>query len=674
MRIFQPIQRFTLSLFAVWTSVVLLGSAATAQTSAPNPTRPAEPATVRANAAFAATLPWTDRQAFEDARRGFVAALPDALVPGEGPRPVWSMKPYAFLLADKVPDTVNPSLWRQAQLNAIHGLFKVTDGIYQVRGMDLANMTIVEGDTGLIVIDPLLTTQTARAALDLYLAHRPFKPVVAVIYTHSHGDHFGGVKGVTSDADVASGKVRVIAPEGFLDHAVAENIIAGNAMSRRAHYQFGTLLPPGERGHVDTGLGKALSRGSFTLIPPTDSVTPRNLQQRIDGVDIEFFLAPGSEAPAELMMYFPRQRVLNTAEVTSQHMHNVYTIRGAEVRDASLWSRYIAQVRERYAARSDVLIAQHHWPVWSSQRITRYLGLHRDLYKYIHDQSVRLLNHGYLPGDIAEALKLPAALESEWSTRGYYGTLRHNARAIYQKYLGWYDANPAHLNPLPPQAGARKAIDYMGGVAKVLERARADYANGEYRWVASVMSQAVWADPGNAEARALAADALEQLGYQAEAGTWRGAYLTGAQELRQGPPKIGVPGTLTPDTLKALSTELFFDFMAVRLNGPKADGKRVVTRWDFTDLQQSYVLNLENATLTYLPVAPATPIAPGDALDARLTLSRATLDQILLRQLSFPAAVQSGAIRVQGDSAKLFEVLQLLDEFAPTFAIVEPVR
>jgi alkyl sulfatase BDS1-like metallo-beta-lactamase superfamily hydrolase len=341
------------------------------------------------------------------------------------------------------------------------------------------------------------------------------------------------------------------------------------------------------------------------------------------------------------------------------------------VRDASLWSRYIAQVRERFAARSDVLIAQHHWPVWGGERIARYLALQRDLYKYIHDQSVRLLNHGMLPGDIAENLKLPASLENEWSARGYYGTLRHNARAIYQKYLGWYDANPAHLNPLPPQAEARKAIEYMGGMAQVLERAHADFAKGEYRWVASVMSQAVYAEPSNAEARHLAADALEQLGYQSEAGTWRGAYLMGAQELRNGPPKIDSPNTLTPDTLKALSTELIFDYMAVRLNGPKAEGKKVLTHWTFTDQRQAYVLNLENSTLSWLPKTTETSNA---GVDASLTLSRATLDDILLRKLSFPDAVQSGAIRIEGNPMKLFEVLQLLDNFEPYFPIVEPVK
>lgn len=630
--------------------------------------KPAEPTTARANAAVADALPFADRQAFDDARRGFVAALPDALVPGPGPgdQPAWSMAPYAFLAADAVPDSVNPSLWRQARLNAIHGLFQVADGIYQVRGMDLANMTIVEGETGLIVIDPLMNVAPARAALDLYLAHRPQRPVVAVIYTHSHIDHFGGVKGVTTEDEVRAGKVRILAPEGFMAHAVAENIIAGNAMGRRAMYQFGTQVPPGERGSVDGGLGKTLSRGAPTLIAPTDTIDGNSLKQRIDGVDIEFFLAPASEAPAEMMMFFPRQRVFNGAEVLSHNLHNVYTIRGAEVRDASLWSRYIGEVRDRFAGQTDVLIAQHHWPVCSGERVALYLAVQRDLYKYIHDQTVRLLNHGWLPGDIAEHLKLPSTLDKEWSARGYYGTLRHNARAVYQKYMGWYDANPAHLDPLPPREQARKLIDYMGGIDRVLERARADFGKGDYRWTAWVMSEAVQADPANQEARALGADALEQLGYQAEAATWRSAYLAGAGELRNGPPKLPAMATANPEMVKAIATDMFFDYLGVRLNGPKADGRRATLNWRFTDTGERFVVNLENAALTHLRGRQAA-----DA-DATIVMTRATLDEISLRRTSFGEAVKAGAIEIDGRADKLFELLGLLDTFDPTFPIVEP--
>ncbi|WP_320423924.1 alkyl/aryl-sulfatase [Roseateles agri] len=629
--------------------------------------KPAEPATVRANADFGATLPWADKQSFEDARRGFIAGIPGNVIAGTGPAPAWNMAAYDFLSGD-APPTVNPSLWRQAQLNAISGLFKVTDGMYQLRGLDLANMTIVEGKTGLIVIDPLLTAETSRAGLELYYQHRPKRPVVAVIYSHGHADHFGGVKGVTSDEEVAAGKVRIYAPDGFMETAIAENIIAGNAMSRRAAYQFGALLPPGSMGHVDTGLGKALSRGALTLIPPTDVITAKAPEQVIDGVPIEFILAPGSEAPAEMMMYFPQQRVLDTAEVTTQHMHNVYTIRGAEVRDANKWSGYISDVRERYAAKADTLIMSHHWPVYGTAGVDHFLVVQRDLYKFMHDQTVRLLNEGWTPGDIAETLKLPASLEKEWTAHGYYGTLSHNTRAIYQKYLGWYDANPAHLNPLPQSEEAKKQIEYMGGIDAVLAKARADYAKGEYRWVASVMSQAVFADPTNQAARQLAADALEQLGYQAEAGTWRGAYLSGAQELRRGVPKLPPPSTLNADTLKAVNLELFFDFLGVRLNAAKAEGKRLVLNWNFTDTKQQFTMNLENSALTWVEGRLAAKP------DAGLTLTRDALNQFLLGRAKLPELMQQGLVKPEGDVRKFGELFAMFDNFTPDFPIVEPLK
>lgn len=646
-------------------SLLLLALLASFQAQAAAAPRDAEPATRAAQAEVGKRLPFADRAAFDDARRGFIAALPDALVAGDGDAPAWNMAPYAFLDAQQAPATVNPSLWRQAQLNAIHGLFQVAEGIYQIRGMDLANMTIVEGEQGLIVIDPLFTPATARAAVDLYLAHRPTKPVVAVIYSHSHIDHFGGVKGVVSDEQVASGAVRIYAPQGFMAHAVSENVIAGNAMSRRATYMYGTRLEPGARGHVDTGLGKTLSNGAQTLIPPTDSIGENGVRD-IAGVEIEFHMANGSEAPAELMMYFPAQRVLNTAEVTSQHMHNIYTIRGAEVRDASRWSRYIDEVRERFGARTDVLIAQHHWPVWGSEKSLHFLAVQRDLYKYIHDQSVRLMNHGYRPGEIAEALQLPASLEQEWAARGYYGTLKHNARGVYQKYLGWYDANPANLDPLPPVESARKSIEYMGGIDAVIARAREDFARGEYRWVASVMSQAVHAEPDNRAARELAADALEQLGYQAESGPWRGAYLSGALELREGAPDSATAKSLGTDLLKALDTGMFFDLLGIRLNGPKAAGKHIVLNWRFSDSGEDFRVNLQNSTLTWLPGRLA------EDPDATVNLTRATLDRILLKQTSFPKAVLLGDIDIDGNPLKLFELLRLMDDFDPGFPLIEP--
>ncbi len=628
----------------------------------------AEPATVQANADFAKSLPWADKQSFDDARRGFVAALPGGLIPGTGPLPTWNMGAYAFLDKAEAPATVNPSLWRQAQLNSIHGLFKVTEGMYQLRGMDLSNMTVIEGKTGLIIIDPLTTAETAKAAMDLYYQHRAQKPVVAVIYSHGHLDHFGGVKGVISEEDVAAGRAKVYAPDGFMETAVAENIIAGNAMTRRGTYQIGALLPAGERAHVDGGLGRGIPRGGVTLIAPTDIITAKTSKLEIDGVLIEFMQTPASEAPSEMMMYFPQHKVLNTAEVTSQTMHNILTLRGAEVRDANAWSRYISQGLEQYGGRAEILVAQHHWPVWGAERLSAYLKTQRDLYKFIHDQSVRLLNLGYKPGEIAEALKLPASLESTWSARGYYGTLRHNARGIYQKYLGWYDANPANLNPLPEAEEAKKAIAYMGGAEAVLVKARADFAKGEFRWVVSVAKQLVFADPANKAARELAADAMEQLGYQSESGTWRAIYLTGAQELRTGAPKLPPLQTLNADTLKAVSLGLFFDYLGVRLNASKAEGKAIVVNWNFTDSGKQFVLNLENSALTYVEGRQA------EKADVSLALTRQVLDQVLLGKLSFPGGMQQGLIKVQGDPRKFGELMGMLDSFTPDFAIVEPLR
>jgi len=625
----------------------------------------AEPATRAANEAFAQSLPVSDRTDFEDAKRGFIATLPDGVIAGPGPRPAFDARPYAFLQKTEVPATVNPSLWRQAQVNAIHGLFKVTDRVYQVRGLDIANLTIVEGDSGLILIDPLLSNETAKAALALYLQNRPAKPVIAVIYSHSHADHFGGGKGVMSEEDAASGKVKVIAPDGFMEHAVAENVIAGNAMSRRAQYQFGSALPVGEQAQVDTGLGKALSRGTISLIPPNDLIKQPYETRTIDGVEIEFHLVPGSEAPSEMILYFPQFKVLNMAEDATHNMHNLYTIRGAEIRDGRLWSKYIGEAIQRYGDRTEVVIAQHHWPMWGNSRIVAFLKKQRDLYKFIHDQSVRLLNEGLTPTEIAEQLKLPPSLANEWFSRGYYGTLSHNAKAVYQFYLGWYDANPADLNPLPRAEAARKQVEYMGGADAVLKRARDDFAAGQYRWVASVTSQLVFADPANKDARDLGADALEQLGYQSEAATWRNAYLLGAAELRRGVPKAP-PSGASAALLKGISIDLAFDVLGVRLNAARAEGKTIVINWTFRDLNQTYVMTLENSALTHISGPPA------DSADLSLTLTRAALDALTLKQRTFPDAVASGDISFRGNPLKLQELTGMLDEFTPDFEIVEP--
>jgi alkyl sulfatase BDS1-like metallo-beta-lactamase superfamily hydrolase len=627
----------------------------------------AEPATRAANDAFVKALPFSDRADFDDAKRGFIATLPDGVIAGPGGRPAFDTKPYAFLQKDEAPATVNPSLWRQAQLNAVNGLFKVTDRVYQVRGLDIANMTIVEGERGLILVDPLLSNETATAALDLYLQNRPAKPVTAVIYSHSHADHFGGARGVISAEDAASGGVKVIAPDGFMEHAVAENVIAGNAMRRRAQFQFGSTLPIGERAQVDTGLGKALAIGTVSLIPPNDVIKQAYETRNVDGVEIEFHLVPGSEAPAEMLLYFPQFKLLNMAEDATHTMHNLYTIRGAEIRDGRLWSRYIADAIERYGDKTDAVIAQHHWPIWGNERIVAFLKKQRDLYKFIHDQSVRLLNHGLTSTEIAEQLKLPPSLAGDWASRGYYGTLSHNAKAVYQFYLGWYDANPADLNPLPRVEMAKKQVDYMGGAAAVLKRARDDFAAGQYRWVASVASQLVFADPLNQDARNLGADALEQLGYQSEAATWRNAYLLGAVELRGGVPAQRGDGA-NAELLKGVSIDLAFDFLGVRLNAAKAEGKTIVVNWTFTDRNETYVMNLENSALTH------TAGKLSGHADVGVALSRATLDAITLKQRSFLGSIATGDVSISGNPLKLAELFGLLDEFPPGFEVVEPKK
>ena len=650
-------------------AVLLVGATCLASTSAvsaqPND---AEPATRRANAEVLRSLPFGDRVDFDEAQRGFIAALPGAIMSTDGQRTIWSMQPYAFETGE-APATVNPSLWRQAQLDNFHGLFKVTDRVYQIRGLDDSNMTIVESDGGLIVIDTLSAAESAKAAMGLYYQNRPRKPVVAVIYTHPHTDHFGGVKGVVSEEEVRAGKVKIFAPDHFMDFAVADNVVAGNAMFRRSLYQFGSVLPPGERGQVDAGHGKNVPRGgTLTLIAPTDLIKESYETRTIDGVDIEFHLVPGSEAPAEMTMYFPQFKVLNMAEDTNHTMHNLYALRGAEVRDARLWSSYINEALDRYGDRSDVLIAQHQWPTWGAERIAAFLKKQRDMYKYIHDQSVRLLNRAYTPNDIAETLRMPASLAGDWSARGYYGTLSHNAKAVYQKYLGWYDANPANLSPLPPAEQARRTVDYMGGADAVIARARDDFKAGHYRWVASVMNQVVFADPANRPARELGADALEQLGYQAEAATWRNAYLMGAMELRNGVTKVPGIGAFSLDVLKAIPVGVIFDLWGVRLNPEKAESKTMVINWTFIDVGEKFITNLENSALTHLRGKLAAKA------DAGFTLSRATLDSILGRQTTFPNAIKAGDIKVEGEAGKLGELIGMLDEIAPDFPIVEPVQ
>jgi alkyl sulfatase BDS1-like metallo-beta-lactamase superfamily hydrolase len=630
--------------------------------------KPASQSVAAAQAAVWAALPFEDTRDFEDARRGFVGTLPDAHITNASGRVVWSLKPYAFLETEDAPATVNPSLWRQARLNMSHGLFQVVDGLYQVRGLDIANMTIVEGATGLVVIDTLTSVEGARAALDLYARHRGKRPVRAVIYTHTHTDHWGGVAGVVEEADVKAGRVAVIAPDKFMEHAVSENIIAGTPMLRRAHYQFGPFVPKGPRGQVDAGLGKVTSRGTITLIPPTQVIREPVEVHQIDGVEMVFQLTPDTEAPAEMHMFYPGLKALNLAENATHNLHNIYPIRGAQVRDANAWAKYLNEARDTFALHADVVFAQHHWPVWGNSRVLDYMAKQRDTYKYLHDQTLRLMNRGLKAAEISEQLVLPKSLEREWHLRGYYGTFSHNAKAVYQRYLGWYDANPANLNPLPPVERAKKTVAYMGGAAAAIARAREDFAEGEYRWVADAMSQVVFAEPDNTAARHLGADALEQLGYQSESATWRNAYLQGSRELRGAFSPPPAPSRAGADIVRGLTLDLFFDFLGVRLNGPKAEGKVAVINWAFPDTGQRYALTLQNSAVTYLADRHAADT------DCTVTLDRATLNRVILRELTLPDAVAQGLVKIVGNGMKLTELFALLDDFSMGFEIVEPLR
>ncbi|MEI7031125.1 alkyl/aryl-sulfatase [Streptomyces pratensis] len=632
--------------------------------SATSQSKPAQDAIVRANEDVQRRFPFGDTQDMEDARRGFMGTAQDGRITAADGRTVWDLHAYGFLSQD-CPATANPSLWRQSRLVADHGLFEVVEGVYQVRGFDLSNMTVVEGERGVLVIDPLISAETAAAALTLYRSHRGERPVTGVLYTHSHADHFGGARGVVSEEDVAAG-LPVIAPEGFTEHAVSENVYAGTAMARRAAYMYGAALPRGERGQIGAGLGPTTSTGAIGLLPPTRDVTRTGQTETVDGIRMVFQLTPGTEAPAELNIHFPDHAALCLAENATHNLHNLLTLRGAEVRDPRVWARYLTQAIELFGDSVDVAFASHHWPVWGRERALTFLSEQRDVYAYLHDQTLRMINQGMTPLEIAEEFQMPPALERAWHTHGYYGSVSHNAKAVYQRYMGWFDGNPAHLWEHPPAEASARYVTFMGGAGEVLRRARESFADGDYRWVVQVVNHVLFADPDNADARQLQADALEQLGYGCENGPWRNFYLTGALELRQGP--VGTPTvTMSPDFLRSLSLDQLFDALAIRVDGPRCWDADITVRWDLED-GKPVTSRLRNGVLTHVTGDGPAAAEP----DVVVALGEADLRAVLLGSVTPSELASQGRARISGDAGLLFGLFGALSDPDPGFAIVTP--
>ena len=626
----------------------------------------ATPTTAEVNEDLLKVLPFSDTEDFKNAQKGFIARGEEEVKDAKG-NIVWSTKNFAFLqnLKKKAPATVNPSLWRQMLLVNLTGLFKVDEHIYQVRNYDLSNITIIEGKSGLIIMDPLVSAEPAKAALDLYFKHRPKKPVVAVIYSHSHVDHFGGVRGIVDEADLKAGKVKIFAPLGFVENAIAENVMAGNAMSRRASYMYGNVLPKNEKGNVGAGLGSSTSSGRVTMAVPTNIISKDWEDHIIDGLHFEFQLTLNTEAPSEMHYYIKEYKALCPAENVNHTMHNLYTLRGAKVRDSKAWSKHIDNMLLKWGDEAKVLFAPHHWPTWGNADINKHVAKQRDTYKFMHDQVLRLANHGYTIDEVGDMVKLPKELDQTWSSHGYYGSISHNARAIYNFYLGYFDGNPSNLHKLPPKSGSIKYVKYMGGSKNVIEMAKKDYAQGEYRWVAEALNHVVFAEPDNKEAKDLLADTLEQLGYVAESGPWRNFYLSGARELREGVKAVPTPNTNSPDIVQNMPIVMMLDYMAVRLNPEKAAGKKLKINFILSDTNELYTVFLQNSTLNNRK-------GNDNDADSTIILTRATLDNIMLGKATVEESLKSGTIKVEGTKGKFKELQGMQDDFEFWFNIVTP--
>ena len=605
-----------------------------------------------------------DRKDFDFASCGFIATRADPVIKHEsGGRAAFDLSAYRFLEGE-APESANPSLWRQAQIVTKHGLFKVADRIYQVRGFDVSTVSFIDAGAGWIVVDPLTTTEVARAALELISQHVAQKPVLAVIYSHSHVDHYGGVGGVTNAADAAAGKVKIIAPEGFLEHAVSENIIAGPAMLRRARFQFGFTLPCCAEGEMTSGLGPRPSLGSLSLIAPTDLITHTGQEITVGDVTMVFQLTPGTEAPAEMNFHLPQFRAVFMAENANLTMHNLLPARGALVRDAKAWADYLTESIRLFGDKSDVMFAAHGIPRFGQSEIVAFLNQHRNAYKFLHDQSVRLMNNGLTAPEIAEELKLPDVLAKQWFNRGYYGTMSHNAKAIYQRYLGWYDANPANLNPLPPVPAAKKYVAAMGGADAVMTLATDAVSSGDLRWASTLLNHVVFADEKNQAARDQLADIYTALGFEAEAGTWRNIYLTGAQELRTGPVQLP-PGGFSPDVLSATTTSMLLDFAAVRVNPEKA-AQSFKLNLELTDRDEIHLITVGSGVLIH-----EAGVRDKNAV-ATVRMKRPDLLMTLFAGVPFQPRIESGDIVIEGDAALYAALVGLIEPLTPNFPIVTP--
>lgn len=612
------------------------------------------------------SLPFSDTRDFALAEKGLIKRPTSVEIKDAQGNLVWNLSQYDFLAGDQSYDTINPSLERQARLNMHYGLYKVTDRIYQVRGYDISNITFIEGDSGWIVFDPLLTPSPAKAAFELVTQEQGERPIKAVVYSHAHIDHFGGVKGIVSQQQVNNGEVEIIAPRGFMDHAVKENVLTGNAMLRRGSFQYGNVLAKGPKGQVDSAIGKGASVGVIGLIAPTRTIEKDEETLVIDGVEMVFQNTPDTESPAEMNTWFPQFKALWAAENVIGTLHNIYTLRGAPVRDAQGWSKYINKLVHGYAQDADVLFASHNWPRWGNDYLLEVLEKQRDMYGYLHDQTLHLANRGVTIDEIQDEITVPESLAHEWYNRGYHGSYKQNAKAIINKYLGYFDMNPATLNPLSPEDSAPRYVEAMGGAKSMMKNARNAYKKGEYRWAAEMLNHLVFAQPDNMDARRLQADIFEQMGYQAENMGWRNTYLVGAYELRNGPPEGALATRAGPDFISAMSTELMFDFAGVKLNAQKAEGKSLTINFVLPDRDETYLLELENSHLNNIAGVQS------DEADVTVTINRTDLDLLFMQQKGFQELVQSGAMKLSGDPQAFVQLMQMLEDFPFWFNIATP--